>query len=282
MYITNDNQNFYETEDFVISNNNIKFEIGEQLGTGGNAAVYDCLDSHGNQYAIKFLLKFNRKIVERFSREIVLMKSIEHNHLIKYIDDGCVKIKTQNGHLLKCYFVVMEKADKNLLQYVNSIDNIDYDIYAPQFRGLSEALSVIHTKAIHRDIKPENILVKGEKWLISDYGLCSFVELDGRELTRHNEKIGPRFWMSPEAIGICVNSKKDISFSSDVFQLCAVFWFVVTKSHPTGILTKEDWQGNDEKIFEVVYQSLYHNNEKRPQNGDDLFQSFYNATILRG
>ena len=44
-------------------------------------------------------------------------------------------------------------------------------------------------------------MIKGETWVLSDFGLCKFFEPEEeRELTHVNEKVGPAFWMSPEAI----------------------------------------------------------------------------------
>ena len=68
-----------------------------------------------------------------------------------------------NNELLEA-LTILEKADLNLKDFLSQTITISYDIYAPQFRGLCEALTEIHQFAIHRDIKPENILIKGVSW----------------------------------------------------------------------------------------------------------------------
>ena len=106
------------------------------------------------------------------------MKRLHHPHIIKYIDDGFIKLRENRRSFQEqqALFVIMEKADLNLKDLIVSNNlKIPYDIYAPQFRGLCEALTEIHQFAIHRDIKPENILVKGETWVLSDFGLCEFL-----------------------------------------------------------------------------------------------------------
>jgi serine/threonine protein kinase len=254
------------------------YEIGQRINSGGNAVVHECLDSNGNELAIKFLLKHSKKIQKRFDQEIHTLKCINHEHIIKYIDSGQVSVQIQNqSKIIK--FIVMERADCNLLEFVKKMDAITYEIYAPQFRGLAQALSVLHKKAIHRDIKPENILVKGEKWLLSDLGLCQLYEEEYMEITGENEKIGPKFWMSPEALNNTINNTDIINSSSDVFQLCSVFWFVINKRHPTGIVTADDWINEDKSVFELIYLSLLHNYKKRPQNGAELYDLIYKATI---
>ncbi len=81
-------------------------------------------------------------------------------------------MKDKSGRHVDVHFVIMEKADENLISYLKSHDTIGYETYAAQFRSLCEALESLHQHAIHRDIKPENILVRGETWVLSDFGLC--------------------------------------------------------------------------------------------------------------
>jgi Serine/threonine protein kinase len=281
LHLTIDRREFYSVPSEIVSVEGKTYELLERIGSGGNGVVHECIDIHGNQYAVKFLLRFGQKITHRFLREVELMKTVRHHHLIKYIDSGITEVTSKRNSSSKCHFVIMEKAEKNLLQLINSCEYLTYDIYAPQFRGLAEALAVFHNVAIHRDIKPENILVKGENWILSDYGVSSYIEDSAIELTGEHEKIGPRFWMSPEAMSCCINANKSIDMSSDVYQLCAVFWFVVTKAHPSGILTEDDWNDNDKLIYNVMHKSLLHNHTRRPQSGQALYEEIYKATILR-
>lgn len=268
----------YEIPDKIITIGGSEYEIGSRLNSGGNAVVHECLDLEGNEFAVKFLLKFSNKIEKRFEQEIEMLKTISHDHIIKYIDSGVVFTSTEEK---KIKFIIMEKADCNLLDYVRDNPLIPYGVYAAQFRGLAEALSILHQKAIHRDIKPENILIKGEKWLISDFGLCQLFDDEYQEITGQKDKIGPRYWMSPEAINRTINSEDTIDKYSDVFQLCAVFWFVINKRHPAGIVSEDDWVDDDKSIFNTIHQSLSHNCTKRPQDGKELFDLIYKATIDR-
>ncbi|MCP4370367.1 MAG: protein kinase [Deltaproteobacteria bacterium] len=103
-----------------------------------------------------------------------------------------------------------------------------------QFKGLTSALAALHDKALHRDIKPENILIKGETWFLGDLGLCKFFDHDQKDITNEKEPIGPRYWVSPEAVNRMVGNSDEITKKSDVYQLCSIFWFVVTGRHPSG------------------------------------------------
>lgn len=272
---------YYEIGEDIATNINM-YRIGDRLGIGGNAAVYECIDSKGNEYAIKFLLNFGRKIEQRFNRETALLKQLSHPHIIKYIDMGTLSaLNIKNKQSVTIHFIIMEKAEKTLVEFISEqSQKIDYEIYAPQFRGLSEALLYLHEYAIHRDIKPENILVKGEKWLISDFGLCSLLDSsEEQELTRDNERIGPKWWISPEAANKVYWGPDDIDKSSDVYQLSAVFWFVITRKCPIGIIEKDDFAEFDSVVCEKIIESLHYCKSKRPQNGKELFNSICAATI---
>lgn len=276
------NQGFYFDGEEVIANSGLSYEIGDRLGAGGNGAVYECIDQSGVLYAIKFLLHFSEKSKKRFSQEISLMKRLRHPHIIKYIDDGSIQLR-ENKHCnqeRQAMFVIMEKADINLKDFLFQTTKISYDVYAPQFRGLCEALMEIHQFAIHRDIKPENILIKGETWVLSDFGLCEFINSDEHcDITGENEKVGPIFWMSPEAVNKYYFGINEIGTYSDVYQMGMIFAFVLMKKFPGGILDESNLTETDGIIRNVILMTLANDYTKRPKNGCTLLELINNATI---
>jgi len=256
-----------------------QYEITDRISAGGNAVVHKCLNSStGEEYAIKFQLDHRANRLKRFSQEQKLLQRLHHEHLITYHDHGTVnseQIKGKNKRPSTIPFVVMELAEETLFSQTKN-EKISSEIYFAQFRGLSKALATLHQHAIHRDIKPDNILISGERWLLSDYGLCAFLDDDKEQLTKLNEIVGPRFWMSPEANNRSVGKDDDIDKSSDVFQLAAVFWFVVNKTHPTGVLTKNDWQG-PEKLFDPIFKALHYDKKIRPKDGEAFSKQIEDA-----
>lgn len=276
-------QLLYRIDDNIISNSYNEYEIIEEIGGGGNGTVFSCIDFAGNEYAVKFLLNHSKKGEKRFEQEINLMKLVNHPHLIKYIDDGtvdCYIPKTKENLDLK--FVIMPKAEGNLLDYIKYHDNIPYNEYASQFRGLCGALSELHKYAIHRDIKPENILIRGATWVLSDFGLCEFIAPElHNDITGINEKIGPQFWMSPEAVNSHYFGSDEINKCSDVFQLCSVFTFILNRRYPGGIISYDDIN-TTEPIKALIMSSLSNNPQLRPSDGSELYEKFMEATAYYG
>lgn len=269
----------YLAEDEVVANSGRSYEIQDRIGSGGNGAVYECINASGTSYAIKFLLHTSAKSLRRFNQEIALLKKVNHPHIVSYIDDGVAKMTDQSSKAVDVRYVIMEKADENLIDYLKRHDTLDYATYAAQFRGLCEALEELHKYAIHRDIKPENILIKGETWVLSDFGLCEFLDPEEhQDITRTHEKIGPAFWMSPEAVDSYYWGTDTISTYSDVFQLCAVFAFVLTRKHPGGILSVNDGLNTTPSIKQLIIESLSNEYGRRPVDGHALVQRYNAAT----
>ena len=215
----------------------------------------------------------------RFNREEQLLSSLRHEQLMSCIGSGEIVLKSHKFGSEPHPFVIMPRAESNLADLVNrEHKDLSFDRIAGQFRGLSEALAVLHEHALHRDIKPENILIRGETWILSDFGLCKFLDPDenGPDVTMENEKIGPVFWMSPESMNRALGRGDEITQASDVFQLASVFWFATTRRHPTGIVKANDWRGPLE-MFKVLESALSHDPQSRPKDGREFHERIEEA-----
>lgn len=263
------------------------YTIQEQIAEGGNAVVCECADeSDGAVYAVKFLTNSRGDSrAERFEIERKLMEdltALRHDHLIGYVTHGCADSSAFDNRRkefkLSLPFVIMERANCSLRDFVkNEKSPIEFEIYSAQFRGLVSALELLHRHAIHRDIKPDNILVVGERWVISDFGLCSLLDDgDKQDLTPGWQVPGPRFWMSPEGNNRAIGLPVEITVASDVFQLAAVFWWVVNRRHPSGILTREDWIGA-ESLYDPVAKGLQHSLDRRFPTANDFGRAVVQA-----
>ena len=258
-----------------------RFEVEERISAGGNGVVYRCVEATtGSEFAIKFLLKYDKtnKRQRRFEFERKQLKQLFHEHLVQFVGRGAVgssRVRNKRRSRKMVEFYVMELADSGNLRDLSSRgDFIREEIYKPQFRGLAAGLKAIHDQdVVHRDIKPENILVSGEKWLLCDFGLCAPLTRTGRDITG-NEIVGPRFWMSPEMSNRCLGIDglfAKIGKASDVFQLASVFWFIVNRRHPLGIIDEGDWLGPP-VLFPVMKRALEHCPKRRTFDGGQFHE----------
>lgn len=262
------------------ANTNTQFEVGLRISSGGNGVVHNCIDSNtGDEFAIKFQLKTYANRSRRFQREVRIMQSLDHSHLIRYLDNGVAQAQASPKSTKQISFVVMELAKTSLSSLIqNNRASFPYELYIGQFRGLASALRLLHSRAIHRDIKPENILVVGDRWVLSDFGLCAPAPYKEVALTHEREPVGPRYWMSPEAVNRVLGCKDVPTKASDVFQLASVFWYAVTGRHPLGIVGQQDWRGPT-PLYEVLVRCLAHRPSARPADGDAFYAALEDAII---
>jgi serine/threonine protein kinase len=259
--------------DKTLTCNGRSFNVSnERIGSGGNSDVYPCQDAKsGEDLAIKFF-RDRKDGPLRFEREIDVCLSIDHHHVIKGIGRGSISGKKgkKSSRDAEVRYFIMELADGDLMSYIKSQPQLLEEEYMGQFVGLSEGLGVLHQRGIHRDIKPENILLSGGRWLLADFGLFVPNDSDGSGERTEDEKPvpGPRNWMSPESI-LETTARSRVCAASDVYQLAAVFWYVVCRRYPLGVVTEADWYGPP-FLFPPLVRALQHDASRRPRNGSEF------------
>jgi eukaryotic-like serine/threonine-protein kinase len=266
------------------------YDLEEILGSGGNGVVARAVDHRsGDSVAIKFLLNASSSGTQRFDREIEFLKTNAHPAIVGLLDQGTTrarKFRRSGGSErplgeIEIPFFVMPMADENLLQYLRKRNwALQPYEYLGNLTSLADGLASAHSIGFHRDLKPENILVFGEAWKIADFGLCYMDDAStAHEATQPGVPLGPKYWMSPEAIESFLKIQRLEDRCSDVFQLGAIFWIVINGHHPTGVVTEDDWVGPS-NLFGPVWKALQWKKTRRFANGGEFSEALKAAVDM--
>lgn len=128
------------------------------------------------------------------------------------------------------YYLIMDKAKLNLLQYLCSYEKLDmpFDQVVQLMYDLLNVLNYLAEKGImHRDIKPENIMLslnsnkEIEKCFLIDFGFAAFQ----RDAPYYYFQCGSPGYIAPE-IGAGKDRSKPYDIVCDIFSLGAVFYLL--------------------------------------------------------
>lgn len=219
------------------------------LGQGGMGSVMLARAvSDGRAVAIKTLLPevaVSEQSLKRFMREIEVAASLQHPHIVSYIEHG-----THNGTVyLVSEFVGGMDASKlakhrgGKLHYMEVVRIIEQSL---------DALHFAHSLGfVHRDIKEQNILVDGNypNYIskLTDFGLAkSFKQTGMSGVTMVGDVAGTIAYMPPEQI----RDFKDVQPPSDIYAMGMTAYTLMTGSHALDISPKAGIAETVKAIFE--------------------------------
>lgn len=209
------------------------FLIEKFLAEGGMAVVYRSVQtSRQRPVALKILkgkLSKKEKMVARFAREVDLLETLNHPHIVSLFGKG----KAQFGEEEHYFFAMEFISGKSLraLMRANALsENVIYDIILHTL----DALNFAHQRGvIHRDIKPENLLLTPQNQVkITDFGIAHLTQQEEGEdfLTRENVGIGTRAYMAPEQ----ATDSRNVDGRADLYSVGIMFYEMLTGTLPKG------------------------------------------------
>ncbi len=223
----------------LIGKNVGRYQILEQLGTGGMATVYKAFDtSLERNVAIKvirtdqFAPAMLEELRKRFEREAKTLAKLSHPNIVHVHD---------YGEFEGAPYLVMEYLPSGTLQNRYS-KPMPWQQAVYLLLPIAQALAYAHEQhVIHRDIKPGNILLT-EKGLpmLSDFGIAKILGgSDAATLTGAGMTIGTPEYMAPE------QWTGQSSQQSDIYSLAVVLYELVTgckpftADTPAGVMLKQ-------------------------------------------
>ncbi len=202
------------------------YEILGELGRGNARVLKARSIQTGELVAIKhFAFNTEPDTLRRFQRESEIMKSIQHDYIVKVFE----------VHLdAELPYIVMQLVEGgDLRSLLRNHGSLDVPTVIRLAHHMTEALDAIHAKAVvHRDVKPENIMYRrhpnGEiQFLLTDFGIAKLREQsDG--ITATGASMLTYDYASPEQF----NQSRNVSTPTDYYSLGVVIYECLTGRVP--------------------------------------------------
>lgn len=248
----------------------VLYNLGEKLGSGGNATVFKVTrKSDGKELAIKLLgwrdgepRRSHSEPFNRFNDEISIMSKSK----------GTVGVLPIGDFSRRDAWYVMPIATP-IMKYIKASD-ATFDSILSGTIDLSNTLNELHKRNIyHRDIKPQNIYLYNDRFTFGDFGLADFPHKKVHQ-TKPNQKLGPLFTIAPEMKRYPKSASGE---KADVYSFAKTIWTFFSQNDQS---FEGRYDYNDTKISlrycgafpnqhiveleELLYQSTSNSPEDRP------------------
>ncbi|MFE3769597.1 protein kinase [Streptomyces sp. NPDC059122] len=210
-----------------------RFRIGQIIGRGNMGEVHRAEDLHAAEgtaertVAVKTILRrrtgtlidttADPKAIERFGRELRIMRRLEHPHLTRLIDGGI-----DEGHGGLPYLAMQFLDGESLRDLIDEEQQLPIPWAAAIAAQMADGLRAAHTAGIvHRDLKPANVmLTQGGTVKVLDFGMGRIVDdPDEARLTSTGVSVGTARYMAPEQF-----RASQVTQAADLYALGCVLY----------------------------------------------------------
>ncbi len=201
-----------------------EYELRDQVGAGTVGAIYRAWDSKRElTLALKLLqeaVTSNDLVRQRFEREVLILRKLNHQNVIRYYDRG------KHGKQL---FYTME-----LIEGLTLRDILDRDGRLSWKQAIelgwqvASALQHAHNHGIvHRDLKPSNLYVSRDGSIrLGDFGIA--LDTGEASITDQGLTVGSWQYMAPEQI----RGEDAVTGAADLYALGCLLFEIVTGQAP--------------------------------------------------
>ncbi|MBN2408379.1 MAG: protein kinase, partial [Candidatus Aminicenantes bacterium] len=200
-----------------------RFEVIEELGTGGMGKVYRVFDKKiDEEVALKLLkpeIAADRGTLERFRNELKLARRISHRHVCRMFD-----LSEEAG----TSFITMEYVSgEDLKSFIRRVGHLPVGKAVSIASQVAEGLAEAHRlNVVHRDLKPQNIMIDRDgNARIMDFGIAR--SLKGKGITGAGVMIGTPEYMSPEQV-----EGREADPRADIYALGVILFEMLTGRVP--------------------------------------------------
>uniref|UniRef100_A0A674BK50 LIM domain kinase 2 n=1 Tax=Salmo trutta TaxID=8032 RepID=A0A674BK50_SALTR len=184
---------------------------GEVLGKGFfGQAIKVTHKATGEVMVMKELIRCDEETQKTFLKEVKVMRSLEHPHVLKFIG---VLYKDKRLNLITEFI-----EGGTLKDFIRDMDQFPWEQRVSFAKGIASGMAYLHSMSIiHRDLNSHNCLVKLDNTVVvADFGLSRLMVEEKRVFRRIDRKkrytvVGNPYWMAPEMLnGKRYDEKVDI------------------------------------------------------------------------